>query len=231
MLRDFSFPEKKMKTVCDYFFKDAYFDELPKKNFLYNQEQLNKKKLAGTISEKERLTLEFIEQSLKDESFLYALRFEVNYLTNLITSCIEQKEDKLILIYRNGRVAELHGDMYYSHSDFEIDPTEPCIQISLRYLFKEFVKKDELAKLFLPHVLNEKEKDLLKKIKDKKVKEITVIAKDGEISKIEIKKDEVVKGVKAERIREILGLRNYEHITVKTIDGKSIYLETKSSKT
>jgi hypothetical protein len=231
ILREFSYPEKKVKLICDYFFKDAYFDELPKKNFLYHKRELNKKKLAGTISESEQGTLDFIEQSLKDETFLYALRFEVNYLTNLITDCIAQAEDKEILIYQDGRVAELHGDIYYTHSDFNVDPTEPCIHISLRYLFKEFVRKDDLSKLFLPHALNEKEKDLLKRIKDKKVKEIVIKAKDGEINKIEIKKDEVVKGAKAQKIRTILGLKNYQHITVKTIDDKSIYLETKSNKT
>jgi hypothetical protein len=229
ILRAFGYPVEKMKLVCDYFFKDAYFDELPKRNFLYNQRELNKKKLAGTISQGEQETLDFIDRSLKDERFLYALRFEVNYLTNLITECIRSEEDRGILIFMDGRVGELHTDIYHTHRDFKVDSTEPHIFISLRNLFSEFVKKNDLAKLFVPHVLNEKEKNVLKQIKEKNVKEITIRTKDGEINKIDVKKDEVITGAEAKEIRTILGLKNYESITIKTIDKKSLYLETSKS--
>jgi hypothetical protein len=230
VLRGFSYPVEKMKSVTDYFFKDAYFDELAKKNFLYNKEQLNKKKLAGTISQQEQNTLDFIEDSLKDESFQYLLRFHINYLTNLISDCISSEEDRAILIFMDGRVAELHGDIYYTHSGFEVNTTEPHLFISLRFIFSEFVKKAELAKLFIPYLLNEKEKNVLRQIKDRNLKEIIIKTKDGEISKIEVKKGQTISGPKAKEIKTMLGLKNYENITIKTIDGKSLYLETKSSK-
>jgi hypothetical protein len=80
-----------------------------------------------------------------------ALRYEINYLTNLITDCIESGEAKSILIFSDGRVAELHGNFYHTHSSYKVDPEEPHISISLIHLLKEFVQEEELEKRFQPY--------------------------------------------------------------------------------
>jgi hypothetical protein len=116
ILRDFSFPIEKMKVVADYFFKDAYFDELPKQNHLKNQAFLKAKKQKGTITKEEEWELERVEQNLTDEELLYVLRYQINYLTQFINDCLNSGEPWSILIFRDGRVGELQGDKYTTHS-------------------------------------------------------------------------------------------------------------------
>lgn len=221
-LRQFAYPIEKQLRVCDYFFRDAYKDKLPENNFRYNQELLNKKKLAGTISEGEQQTLEFIEESLKDEVFLYALRFDINYLTNLITDCLDSEEERAILIFWDGRVGEQYLTECKTHADYHVDPTEPHISISIRHLLKEFIHDEELSKLFLPQLLNEDEKAILRELKAKNLRELTIQLKDGNIQRIESTREGIISGAQAQKIREILGLKNYEKITLDTRDEKTL---------
>mgnify|MGYP000445071709 FL=1 len=69
-LRMFSYTVKNTLKVCDYFFKDAYFNDLPKKNLEFNKEKLLIKKQEGNISEKEEASLKWIEEKLNDDKFL-----------------------------------------------------------------------------------------------------------------------------------------------------------------
>jgi hypothetical protein len=228
IMRDFSYPIEKMKQVCDYFFKDAYFDELPKKNFLYHQQLLSKKKLAGTLSKEESETLAFIETSLNNEDFLYALRFEINYLTNLIMLTLSEREEKAILIFGDGLVGEQHGTLYYTHRTVAIDSDAPHLFISIKHLLAEFVNSEELEQLYMPAVLSEKEREVWRALKDRRIKEITIVTQEGEIKTMEVKKGELFKGEDSALIKSSLGLKNYEKITVKTVDNSTLYVETTS---
>lgn len=49
-LRALSYPINDIEKVAEYFFKDAYFDELPKKNIEYNKQLLTEKKRALSIN-------------------------------------------------------------------------------------------------------------------------------------------------------------------------------------
>jgi hypothetical protein len=230
LLREFSYPIDKIQKVCDYFFKDAYYDELPKKNFTHNKNQFLKKKLAGTITENELQTLNFIEESINDDTFIYVLRFQINYLTNLVVDCLESRDDKGILIFKDGSVAELHGIDYYSHRNSIIDPSEPHIFISIRYLLREFIEDKELSSLFIPRILNEDEKKVLKELKSRNVKEITIQMQNGAVRRIESTKGGVITGEQAKEIRGILGLKNYEKITLDTVDEKTISIKKTKKK-
>lgn len=222
ILRQFAYPIEKQLKVCDYFFRDAYNDKLPEKNFRYNQQLLQKKKVAGTLTEREQQTLDYLEANIKDEVLLYVLRFEINYLTNLVTDCLDTEEERGILIFLDGRVAELYKAEPFTHSNFDVDPTEPHIFISIRHLLKEFIEDEELSKLFVPQLLNEDEKAVLRELKAKNLREVTIQLNDGKIKRIESTKNGVITGAQAQKIREILGLREYEKITLDTMDEKSL---------
>ncbi|HWJ27295.1 MAG TPA: hypothetical protein VNS32_12185, partial [Flavisolibacter sp.] len=156
-LRQFSYPIEKTKKVCDYFFKDAYDHDLPKKNLEYTRDLLAKKKVAGTISEEEVVVLDEIEQDLNDKELLYVLKFKVNYLTNLIIDCLNSGEEKGILIFYDGRVGEHSGQHYYSHAKRIVDPTLPHIYLSITHFLKEFIEDEQLSELVIPQLLNEEE--------------------------------------------------------------------------
>src|SRR5204862_8340453 len=65
-LRSINFPVKKMVGLCDYFFKDAYFDELPKLNLEINRESIKKRIQVGTQTEEDEKMLDYIEMVLQD---------------------------------------------------------------------------------------------------------------------------------------------------------------------
>ena len=162
-LRQFSYTVKNTKKICNYFFKDAYFNQLPKKNLEYNKDLLLKKKLAGVISEKEEATLKWVEERLLDDKFLYVLKYDINYLTNLIINSLETKEQAGILIFLDGEVLEQVGDFYFNHNNISLDKRKPHIYFSISYLLEEFINQNELQTLLLPQILNDDEK--LKKLR------------------------------------------------------------------
>lgn len=222
IMRQFSYPIEMQEKVRDYFFADAYRDKVPEKNFSYNQRELMKKKMTGTISPGEQATLEFIEFHLHDPKMLDALRCEINYLTNLIIDCLESGEDRLILIFGDGRVGERHGNIFYNHNGDEINSVEPHLAISIKYLLREFIHDKELSHMVMPQLLNEDELRVLRAMKEKNVRGINITFNDQKPIKIDVTKTRVISGEEAKQIKEILGLRNYESITLDTMDEKTL---------
>lgn len=216
-LRQLKYPIEQTKTVCEYFFKDAYDNDLPKKNLENHHKFLQKKKAAGTLDEAETSLMAYLERSLSDEIFLYILKSDINYLTNLTIECIKSREDRKILIFADGRVAESTGDMICNHRNDTIDISEPHISLSLSYYLREFISSDELSGLFMPQILNDNERKVLREVKNKNVKEITIMVEKGKIQRIKSTKEGVITGEQARQIKEILGLKNYQKITLDTI--------------
>lgn len=222
IMRKFSYPIEMQEKVRDYFFADAYRDKVPEKNFRYNQRELKKKKLAGTIDSNELATLKFIEYHLQDPKMLDAQRFEINYLTNLIIDCLESGEDRVILIFGDGMVGEQHVNVYYNHNGAIINPVEPHLAISIKYLLREFIHDQELSQMVIPQLLNEDELRVLRAMKEKNVRGITITFSGQKKMQIDVTKTRVISGEEAQKIKEILGLRNYESITLDTMDEKTL---------
>ena len=120
-LRALSYPINDIEKVAEYFFKDAYFDELPKKNIEYNKQLLTEKKENTLLTEEEETLLLEIENFLQNENLLYVLKFDVNYLSNLINYCITSSLEAGILIYANGRVVEKIGQTTFSHKEIDFN--------------------------------------------------------------------------------------------------------------
>ncbi len=221
-LREISFPVNQMKKICDYFFLDAYNDNLPQKNIEFNKEEIIKRKLAGTQTEEDEQLLTYLNDFLLDESFLYALKFDVNYLTNLIIHAISQGKDAKIIIYFNGGVAEYLDTDFIGHKVFTYKPGQPHICLSLIHFLNEFMDNDALAPLLMPQLLNDDEKKVLREMRRKNIKEIVIHNNNQPERRIESSKTGVLTKKEAEEIKKILGLKNYERITIDTIDEKSL---------
>ncbi len=221
-LRQFSYPITHTRTVCHYFFKDAYDHDLPKKNMTYNHKLLLKKKLAGTLTDEEILTLAHLENFLQDEVLLYLLKTDINYLTGIVTECISAGEERGILVFQDGRVGETDGTGLITHAEYLIDRTEPHIYLSIPYFLREFIISDQLSKIFLPQVLNDNEKKVLKEIKDKNVSEVIITLKNGDVEKISSTKEGILTASQARQIKEILCLKNYQKITLDTLNDTTL---------
>ncbi|MEI8279895.1 MAG: hypothetical protein WCG87_09040 [Bacteroidota bacterium] len=221
-LRSFSYTVVNTQKVCDYFFKDAYDSGLPKKNLVDNKKALEKKALAGTITEEEQSMLSWIETILSDKALLYTLSFDINHLSNLINKCLSSSEDAGILIFLDGGVMEYIGSEYFNHRNESFDLTAPHIRLSLRYFLEEFIDKEELSALVLPQMLNDNEKRVIKAIKERNVQEISIKVHDGNITKIESTKGGTITGEQAAAIKKVLGLNNYEEIFLTTKDNATL---------
>ncbi len=230
-LRTFSYTLENTKMVCDYFFKDAYENKLPELNFDYNIKMLEKKKLAGTLSEEDELMLNQLENMSKDKMLMHGLKFDINYLSNLIINSIASNEEAGILIFLDGNIMEHLGAYYYSHSkDGNFDRTAPHIYLSVKYYFQEFIESDELASLIMPQILNDNEKDVLKEIRNRNINEIFITKKGTHITKIEASTGGVITGEQAKEVRRVLGLRNYEEIKICTRDEKTLIFKSTKKK-
>jgi len=221
-LREISFPVEKMKKICDYFFKDAYVNDLPKHNIEFNKQEIEKKIIAGTQSEEDDQLLAYLKVILLDEKLLYALKFDVNYLTNLIIHAISQGKDAKIIIYFNGDVAEFLDNDFIGHKAFDSTPAQPHICLSLVHFLNEFMEDETLKPLLTPQLLSDDEKKVLREMRRENIKEIVIHNNNQPERRIESSKTGVLSKKEAEEIKKILGLKNYERITIDTIDEKSL---------
>lgn len=219
--REFSVSKNSMQKVCDYFFKDAYDHNLPKNNLLLNREMIQKRIVAGTFNDEDEQLLQEINTMLDDKILLHGLKFEINYLTKLITDCIATESDAGFLVFSDGVVYEYLGDRYFSHRKTELDLSKPHIRLSIRFYLREFINNEDLQKLFIPAILDANEREVLKALRQKNAS-ITVKMQGGKIVKIESTNEGIITESKAREVRKILGLRNYEEITISTRDEKTL---------
>jgi hypothetical protein len=220
-LREFGVSIKPMAQICDYFFKDAYNDDLPRKNLLANKSVLDTKVSNGTSTEDDESLLAEINRMLGDGVLMHGLKFDINYFTKLITESIAMEMDAGFVVFTNGEVIEYMGENYFSHRKTSFDLTKPHIRLSVKYYLEEFVSKEDLKKLFEPTMLNANEKEVLKALR-KNNTSITIKKKDGQIVKIESTNEGTISDTKAKEIKDILGLRNYEEITISSRDDKTL---------
>ena len=220
-LREFGVSIKPMTQICEYFFKEAYDDNLPKKNLLGFKNLLETKISNGTSSEDDERLLTEYNRILSDEVLLYGLKFDINYFTKMITESIAMEVDAGFLAFTNGEVVEYIGEKYFSHRKKDFDITKPHIRLSMKYFLQEFISNDEIQKIFVPTILNSNEKEVLKALR-KKNTSITIKKREGEIVNIVSTDEGTISDARAKEIREILGLRNYEEITISTRDDKTL---------
>jgi len=92
----------------------------------------------------------------------------------------------------------------------------------LTYFLNEFIENDVLETLLMPQLLNDDEKKVLREMRRKNIKEIVIYNNDQPVRRIESSKTGVLTKKEAEDVKKILGLTNYERITIETMDEKSL---------
>jgi DNA-binding transcriptional MerR regulator len=221
-LRNLGYSIKDTATLCDRLFKDAYHDELPKKKLKYHYDRLKRIELAGTLSLEEKELMQRIDQMLKDSLLLYSLKFEFNFLTELIMWCIDRNEDAGLLIFPGGKVIKKQGADLFAMSESVTDITAPHIYISIYYFLKEFIQSEDLKIIHVPGLLTENEKKVLIALNEKNVQELIIKLSNGNIERIDSKSMETFGGERAKEIRLAIGLGQYEEVTLSTRDSGSL---------
>lgn len=221
-LREVGFVSAKMQKVCSYFFKDAYDNDLPKKNLELNKAAIKKKILAGTQTEHDEIFLEQIEQTLQLDKALHILKFDVNYLSNFIAASLESGKEGLIYIFFDGRVREFLEDQYMGHEKIDVDLSEPHISLSITHYLKEIIVDKELSSLYMPQILNEHEQKVLKEMRKKNVKQVSIFINGSKKPRIESTTTGTLPKELLLEIKQRFGLKNYDKIVLDTIDENTV---------
>ena len=95
--------------------------------------------------------------------------------------------------------------------------------LSHRKLYFANPENEQLSQFISPlELLNENEQKVLREMRNKNVKEISIQLDGGKVRKIESTKNGTITGEQAKEIRKILGLGNYEEIRIATMDESSL---------
>lgn len=222
-LRDLGCPLSTLKKMHEYFLKRAYFDDVPRLNFLSLKEKLERKQKDKTITEKEIEDLKLINTFLMDKGLMYGLKLDINYFSNLISEFLRFRTETGILIYPNGVIAEYSDGTYFTNEPEKLDPSAPHIYLPLKHYMVDFIEDEQLSQFISPlELLNEYEQKVLREMRNKNVREISIQLDGGKIRKIESTKNGTITGSQAKEIRKILGLGNYEEIKISTMDESSL---------
>jgi len=208
--------------LCDRLFKDAYLEELPKKRIKYHYDRLREKDLAQTINEDERETLLRLSQMLEDSILLYGLKFEINFLTDLIIWCLDNNQEAGILVFPGGICMKRLGDEILPLGEASPDPAAPHIYLSILYFLKEFIQSGDLRLIKIPGLLTENEKKVLAALNSKNISELTIKLSEGEVVRVDSKHFKQISGDDAKRIRLAIGLGQYEEVTLSVRGADSI---------
>jgi len=221
-LRALGYPVKDTEKVTDYFFRDAYYDDLPTKNLLQQKEVLIKKQSKIKLDEFEQQNLVNIESVLGDKLLLYGLKFDISYLSNMVVWCIKMGKEAGILIYPGGLVVEKRGEEFTNHRKAAFDVEAPHIYISIKGLLKELVDNKELSNIVIPYLLEDEERLVLKELRKKNIKEIRILIQSEKIMRVDTQVQQTFTDEQAEQVKKILHLKNYEEVTISTRDNRTI---------
>jgi hypothetical protein len=231
-LRSLGYPVLQTEKIADYFFKDAYFDDLPAKNLKEQKKELQIKEVNGTLSESEAYILTELDRILNDEVLLYGLKFDVSYLSNLVFWCVNAQQEAGVLIFAEGKVAERRGDSISNHRGENFDFEAPHIYISIKALLKEFVENKELSVFVESFNLTPEEKFVLQELRTKNIKELRIVVQSEKIVRIDSRSDQALTGAAADEIKKILRMKNYEEVSISTRDNKTLsFSRTKKTMT
>lgn len=221
-LRTLGYKISDTAVVCNRLFKDAYFEELPKKKIKFHYDILRQKELAQTITSEEENILLRLSQMLEDSVLLYGLKFEINFLTELIIWCIDNHEEAGILVFPGGVCMKRMGDKIESLGIATAEPASPHVYLSISYFLKEFIESKDLRFFKIPGLLNENEKKVLTALNNNNIAELTVKLSDGEVVRIDSKRVKQISGDDARKIRRAIGLGQYDEVNISVRGANSI---------
>lgn len=226
-MRKFGCSVKLMKDVYEYFFTRSFTDKLAEKRFKEQYDKFKKLSSAKPLTYYESEILKTLESIKKNPIIMVRLRNEINYFYDLVFECLKYRTETGIIIFEDETFTTFSKRLVDENKESvnEIDNSRPHIYIPISSYILEFAEAEEkesfLAKTGL---LTEDEYRVIKEIRNKNLKSITVTFSDNEerIEKIECDKKGQIKGEDAKNIMRLLGLKNYSGIKLDTRDGSTL---------
>lgn len=229
-MRKFGCPKNLMKAVCKKLFYDAYEINLGKITLEENIAFLNDLSKKRPLTYEEDIFLSNTNQFINDKIYMSVLDRGINYFYQLVTKCFVENNEVGLIIYLVGSFGTYSITNNIKDESIPVDLSVPHILIPLSSFIRKFLADDQ-KEGFLDKsgVLNEQEYEVVKLIRQKNLKRLTVTLNNNEIQKIETQESGLINENDVEKLKQILGLKKYDSIEMHSRDSRTLSF-TKTNK-
>jgi hypothetical protein len=222
-MRKFGCPLNHMKALHEYLFIRAYRDGLEKKTLQENAATLTSIAKQRPLNNEEFRLLEAINTVLNDPIRMSVPDSDITYFYQLVLKCFINNNEVGIIIYEDGKFDTYElATIENPTSKNIVDLSVPHILLPISSYIKKFiVHEEEETFLSKTGVLNESELEVIRQIRKSNIKKIIVTknSKQGDIQDIKAEKSGMLSESDSKKIKEILGLKNYESVDLHTRDN------------
>ncbi len=222
-MRKFGCSLNLMKALHEFLFIRAYKDGLGKKTLQENAAILTSIAKQRPLNNDEFRLLEAINTILNDPIRMSVPDADITYFFQLVLRCFINNHEVGIIIYEDGKfdTYELATNDYATSKNI-VNVSVPHILLPISSFIKKFIVQEE-AETFLSKtgVFNDSELEVIRQIRKSNIKKIIVTknSKQGDIQDIKAEKSGILSEADSKKIKEILGLKNYESVDLHTRDN------------
>lgn len=223
-MRKFGCSKKLMKAVCKALFTKAYEENLNKKTLIANIDFITKLKSKRALTYSEETYLNACETTLNDPIQMATTNFDINYFYQLVLKCFIHNHEVGLVIFEDGSFSTYEITSTRHEESYPINLSVPHILIPISSFIKKFIVDEEKEQfLTTTGILNDQEYEVVKQIRNKNVKSITITFDDNTtIRKIETATTGLLQGNDAKLLMQQLGMKNYSSIHLQTRDERTL---------
>jgi hypothetical protein len=220
-----------MKKAYELFFLKAWNDRLADRNRQVRMKAIKERLQRHGYTVEELYKLHILQQIDKDVEFRTKLDEELNYLYELLTKIILYGGEGGLLIDSKGDCTMYYTDINSLSNVGSLNLIqEPLITIPISHILAELLQDNYGIKfLYKNQFVSEDELRVIKEIRNKNVQSITVTKDEKESLSIISDERGLISGEQAKKIMQILGIKNYSSIELKTRNNSTLSF-TKSNR-
>lgn len=222
-MRKFGCSKALMKAVCEKLFHEAYKVNLGKRTLKENHDFLTNLASTRSLTFEEEQYLNEITHIIKDSVYMSVLDRGINHFYHLVINCFLENNEVGLIIYLDGSFSTYELINNLKEENTNADLSVPHILIPISSFIKKFIEDDEKEE-FLNQcgVLNEQEFEVLKLIRKKNIKRITVTLNNKTVQKIETEESGMIDKNDVKLLKKTLGLKEYDSIEINSRDSRTM---------
>jgi hypothetical protein len=222
-MRKFGCSKALMKAVCEKLFHEAYKVNLGKLTLKENHDFLTNLASTRSLTFEEEQYLNEITHIIKDSVYMSVLDRGINYFYHLVTNCFLENNEVGLIIYLDGSFSTYELRNNLKEGNTNADLSVPHILIPISSFIKKFIAAEENEE-FLNQcgVLNEQEFEVLKLIRKKNIKSITVTLNNKTVQRIETEESGMIDKNDVKLLKKTLGLKEYDSIEINSRDSRTM---------
>ncbi len=229
-LREFGLSIEKILMIKNVLFPNNVIGEILE--FLNGNENFAFEEIDA-LSQYNEETKEFFKiiVRLKPEdrqSFYDSLGLEMSLLDSMLINSVIKRKNNGLIIYSSGECIPWSDQFYEIDKDSGKDFVKPHIFISFSAYIIDFLFDEKLEAFISPiHILSKEEQEIISLLRTNELKEVKIkfSEKSNKPYILEIVSGKQVSTEEAQQLMRNMVFKNYESISFKTNNNKSVYIE------